>query len=66
MEIEGQIAPLEIALRIAEGLPCAFVPKHYSAAAVLALWNGAFKGAIIERVIFNMDRKAFVCGVEAR
>ena len=65
MEIEGQVAALEIALRIPNRLPCAFVPEHHGAAAILALGYSTLEGPVVERGIFNMHGKAFVFRVEA-
>jgi len=47
-------------------IPMATIPDHHGAAAVLALWNGAFKVAVIQGMIFDFDREAFVVGVEGR
>ena len=37
-------------------LPIAAVPKHNGAAAVLTLWDCAFEIAIVEGMIFDLDR----------
>ena len=49
---------------IAVGRPEAAVPEHDGAAAILALGDGAFEVAVIERVIFGLDGKPLVAGVE--
>ena len=68
LALEGK---LEIALRQrllwgprSVRLPIAAVPQHDRAAAILTLGNRPFEVAIIERMIFDLDRKALVMGVE--
>src|SRR5258708_3430284 len=53
------------ALRIV-GFPVAAIPKLHGAATILALRNGAFEIAIIERVIFHLHREALVARIERR
>jgi hypothetical protein len=62
---------LEIALRqrlfggpCSVRLPITAVPQHDSAAAILTLGNRPFEVTIIERMIFDLDRKPLVTGVE--
>ena len=47
---------------IALGLPIAAVPELHGAAAILALGNRAFEIAVVERMILDLDRQAFVRG----
>ena len=68
LALEGK---LEIALRQrllggprSVGLPIAAVPQHDRAAAILTLRDRPFEVAIIERMIFDLDRKPLVMGVE--
>ena len=44
--------------------PEAAVPQHHRAAAILALGDGAFEVAVVERVVLGLDGKALVLGVE--
>ena len=46
------------------GLPVAAVPELDRAAAILALGDGAFEIAIVERMVFDLDRQALVVGIE--
>src|SRR5262245_41422435 len=46
--------------------PEAAIPKHDRTAAVFTLRNDAFEVAIIERMIFGLDGKSFVFGIERR
>jgi hypothetical protein len=62
---------LEIALRQrllggprSIGLPIAAVPQHDRAAAILTLGYRSFEVAVVERMIFDLDRKPLVMGVE--
>jgi len=64
MQDEVQIAARKIARGIAERLPGASIPKHDRAAAVFALGNGPFKGAIIEGMVLDMHGKTLVFGIE--
>ena len=64
---------LEIALRQrllgglrSIGLPITAIPQHDRAAAILTLGDRPFKVAIIEGMIFDLDRKPLVIGIERR
>ena len=61
---EFQVAALQPLMRIALGNPVAAVPQLHRAAAILALGNGAFEIAIVERVVLDLDRKALVVRIE--
>src|SRR5262252_7692145 len=68
LALEGE---LEIALavalvRIAHGFPCAAVPHHHGATAVLALRDGSLEAAVLERMILHLHGEALVGGIEAR
>src|SRR5689334_15214568 len=52
-------------MRIAIRLPCALVPQHHRAAAILALGDSSFKVAIVERMVFDHDCHALLLGIEA-
>ena len=65
MEIESQVAALKIAFGISKRLPCALVPEHDGPAAILALRDGTLERPVVEGMIFNMNREAFVFRVEA-
>ena len=41
-------------------LPCALVPEHDGAAAVLALGDDAFEAAVLHGVVFDLDGEALV------
>ena len=49
---------------IAPRFPVAAVPELDRAAAVLALRDGPFEIAIIQGVIFDLDREPFVCWIQ--
>ena len=46
------------------GFPIAAVPELHGAAAILALRNGAFEIAVIERMILHFDRQPLVMRIE--
>ena len=60
---EFQIALLVSAFRIV-GFPIAAIPELHGAAAILALWNGAFEIAIVQRMIFHLHRQPLVMRIE--
>ena len=62
---EFQVALLESALRIV-GLPIAAIPELHGAAAILALGNGAFEIAVIQRMVFHLHRQPLVVRIERR
>ena len=62
---EVQLAFSICALRIL-AVPIAAIPNHDGAAAVLALRNGAFEVAVIQRMVFDLDREPLVVGIEGR
>lgn len=41
-------------------------PNHHRPPAVLAFWDGAFKVAVVQWVIFDFDGEAPVLGIEGR
>ena len=51
-------------MRIALGDPVATVPQLHRAAAILSLGNGALEITILERMVLDLDRKAFVVRIE--
>jgi hypothetical protein len=65
MQVKSQVAALEAALGVTLWVPGAAVLEHDGTAAILALRNCTFERAVIERMVFDMDREAFVGGVEA-
>src|SRR5688572_19308293 len=66
VELEGELSCLEALVRIAHGLPRAAVPEHDGAPPVLAHGDRAFKLAVLDRVVLDLDGEALVGGVEAR
>src|SRR4051794_41062229 len=66
LEREDQVPLLVSAMRVAIGLPTAAVPDHHGAAAILPLRNGPFECVVFDRMIFHVDRKAFVARNKAR
>ncbi len=42
------------------GLPCALIPDHDGASAVLAFGDDAFEAAVLHGVVFDLDGEAFV------
>ncbi|MFZ1886520.1 MAG: hypothetical protein WAU33_00705 [Candidatus Binataceae bacterium] len=66
VEVEFQVAGFERGLwgNVVLRRPVAAVPQLHGAPAILTLGNCAFEVAIIERMILNFDRKAFVMGID--
>ena len=62
---EIQLAFCIAALRIL-AIPIAAVPNHDGASAVLALRNGAFEVAVIQRMVLDLDREPLVMRIEGR
>ena len=50
-------------MRVLERLPHAAVPYDHGAGAVVALRDDSLEVAVLERVIFDFDRQAFVGGI---
>jgi len=65
VEREFEVTLLEALVRIV-GVPVAAVPQHHGAAAILALRDGAFEIAIIERMFLHFDRQPLVVRIERR
>ena len=67
VEADFQIAALEVTLGIG-GLrrPSPLVPKLYRAAAILALRNGAFEGAVVDRVVLDLHSEPLGRRIERR
>ena len=63
LQDELQLASAQILVHVAQGLPRPFVPEHHDAAAVLALRNGTFEVAVVERMVLHMHGQALVSGV---
>src|SRR5699024_6783264 len=59
LQLEFKVALGKSLFRIANRLPCAIVPQQHRAAAILAFRDGAFEIAIVERVVLDMNGKAF-------
>src|ERR1700712_1136787 len=53
------------ALRVV-AIPIAAIPNHNRAAAVLPLRNRPFKVAVIQRMVFDLNRKPFIMRIEGR
>src|ERR1700758_1535837 len=64
-ESEIQPAFCKAALRILAS-PIAAVPNHDGASAILALRNGAFEVAVIQRMVFDLDCEPLVMWIEGR
>src|SRR4029077_14799791 len=60
---EFKVALLEPLLRIV-GFPITAVPELYGAATILALGDGAFEIAVIERMVFPFNREPLVARIE--
>src|SRR5690606_33240314 len=63
LEHEFEVALLEALMRVADRFPGALVPEHHRAAAILALGDGSFEVAIVERMVLDADGEALVGGV---
>ena len=57
---EFQIAFLQPFLNVPMRLPCAAIPKHHRAAAVLSLRNDSFKVSVLQRMVFHLHGEALV------
>ncbi len=68
IENDFEMAFRKVRHRIHGGLrfPGAAIPKLHRAAAIFALRNGAFEGAIFQRMIFHLDRQALHRRIERR
>jgi hypothetical protein len=68
VEDDLQVALLQALVRVGPGfrLPIAAVPEHHRAAAVLALGDGAFEIAVVERVVLDLDRQPAVVRVHGQ
>src|ERR1700721_300646 len=64
-EGEVQLAFPMSAIRILT-VPIAAIPNHHGAAAVLPLRNGPFEVAVIQRMVFDLDREPLFRRVEGR
>src|ERR1700761_3780148 len=64
MQNERQAAFAVVATRVTYRLPSPLIPQHDGTAAILALGNGAFETAVIERMILDMHGEPFVGGIE--
>ena len=67
LEREMEVALFDRLARVLAGLgdPAPAIPQHHRAAAIFALWDSAFKGAVIQRVILGAHGEALVVRVEA-
>ena len=66
LKFEAEMAFLHTRSRIPFRLPYPLVPDDHGAGAILTLRDRAFKGGVIERVIFNMDCEPSLGRVKAR
>src|ERR1700745_3029306 len=65
LESEIQLAFCKAPLWILAS-PIAAVPNHDGASAILALRNGAFKVAVIQRMVLDLDCEPLVMWIEGR
>ena len=63
LQVEKQFPRFESLVRVLERLPHAAVPYDHGAGAVVALRDDSLEVAVLERVIFDFDRQAFVGGI---
>jgi hypothetical protein len=66
MELEVETPFLVAARRITYRRPSSLIPKHHRAAAIFALRNRAFEGAVGEGMILDMNGEPLVRRIEAR
>src|SRR6185312_4159193 len=66
VKLELEPAAAEAFVRVFERLPGAAVPDDHLAGAVFAARDAPLEAAVLERVIFDLDREALLAGVEAR
>src|SRR5579883_376361 len=65
MQDELQTPRFESFLRVALRFPCALVPHHDRAAAVLTFGNGSFETAVLDGMVFYLNGKTLVAGIVA-
>jgi hypothetical protein len=68
LQLEFEVALLQSLVRrlVSFRLPIAAIPEHDGAATILGLGNGAFKVAIVERMIFDLDCQTFILRIKRR
>src|SRR5262249_42906942 len=66
VQVELEAAFAQRLVDVAVRLPGAAIPHHHRAAAILALRNGALEGAVLDRMVLDVDREPLVGGIEAR
>src|ERR1700688_3931331 len=68
VQAEFDFAFLELlsCVEVALGGKRSAVPNHYGSGSVAAFGNFAFEAAVLQRMVFGLDREAFVSGVERR
>ncbi len=66
LQREAQLAVVKTLGRIVLGQPDAFVPQHHGAAAIGLCRDGAFEGAIGQRVILGAHRETLFLRIVAR
>src|SRR5690349_534866 len=62
VQTPAAIARVCVSLR----LPCTLVPDHNASGAILIRWNRAFEAGVLQRMVFDMNREAFVAGIQTR
>jgi hypothetical protein len=65
MDFENKLSLVHAGARVPNGLPSAAVPDDYGARAVLPWRNGAFEPAIVNGMVFHMNRHPFLSRVVA-
>jgi hypothetical protein len=65
LQSEVQLAFSICALGVV-AVPVATIPNHAGATAILSLRNGTFKVAVIQRMVFDLDRKPLVMRIKGR
>ena len=65
VKLECELALPEALVRVRLGLPGSSVPDNHGSGPVFALGDGALKVRVFERMVFDLDRQAFVPRVEA-
>src|SRR5258708_4439814 len=66
LEREDEVPLLVTLVRVVLRNPAPTIPDHPRAAAVLSLRNRAFECVVLDRVVFHVDREAFLARNEAR
>src|SRR4051812_29473699 len=68
MQTKLEVATLELFFSgdVAEKFICPAVPEQHASGTIIPCWDGAFKVAILNRMILNMHGQALLFGIQSR